>query len=47
MLEHDKVSYGSLIKEYRPDKETIVEEIIESAHPKFESFISPDFKFQI
>jgi len=47
LLEHDKVSYGSLIKEYGPDKETIVEEIIESAHPKFESFIPPDFKFQV
>jgi len=47
IFKHEKVSYGALIKQYGPERETIVEEIIESAHPKFKSFIPPDFKFQV
>lgn len=46
LLTKERVSYDILAKQYNGDeKETIVEELIESANPKYDGLIPPDFKF--
>lgn len=45
ILKNEKFSFDSVLKEYKPDQPTVVEELIESAHPKFENLVPPDYKF--
>jgi len=42
-----KVGRDTLVKDYGPEGETIVEELMESAHPYFEGDIPPDYKFHV
>lgn len=41
------VTFNSLVKVYGPEKETIVEQLIESAHPNFDGLVPPDYKFHV
>mmetsp|Transcript_6609 Transcript_6609/g.14966 ORF Transcript_6609/g.14966 Transcript_6609/m.14966 type:complete len:509 (+) Transcript_6609:90-1616(+) len=47
ILKSEKISYKKIIKEYGLEEETIVEELIESADPKFERLVPPDHKFYV
>ena len=41
------VNRDSLVKDFGPDADAIVEELIESAHPQFKGDVPPDYKFHV
>lgn len=43
----EEFSYNTLVEEYGSQEETIVEELIESADPKYNGLIPPDYKFHV
>mmetsp|Transcript_5697 Transcript_5697/g.12413 ORF Transcript_5697/g.12413 Transcript_5697/m.12413 type:complete len:319 (+) Transcript_5697:655-1611(+) len=50
ILSGDKVSYDKLVEEYsniHTKEQAIVEELIESAHPKYHNLVPPDYKFHV
>ena len=47
VLKGEKVNYDMLVKEYRPEAETVVEEIIESADSKYDGLAPPDYKVHV
>lgn len=47
VLKGKKVSYDILVKEYGPEEETVVEEIVESADSKYNGLAPPDYKVHV
>ncbi|KAL9190958.1 hypothetical protein ACHAXT_000664 [Thalassiosira profunda] len=47
ILSNEPVSYRATLKKYGPEEPTIVEDLVESAHPAFKGRVPPDYKFQV